>query len=654
MPYTYNPFTGNLDAVRTGGGGGGGIDSVATDSGTALPDLSGEIDILGGEAIDTSASGNTITISAELATAGANVGATNLGVASFDSADFTVTAGFVELNTAVGGADDFVTDSGTATQVGGSINILGGTGIDTSGAGDTVTISVNTASVSQTLTADSGGALSPTAGNHNILGGEGINTSGAGSTVTIAGEDASDTNKGIASFLAADFNVTTGNVELVDTVVKAISGDTGTVTPSGHAFNIVGGAGIDTSASGDTLTIAFEGATVGQTITGDAGGALSPTAGNWNILGGEGIDTSGSGSTLTIAGEDATTANKGIASFDAADFNVTSGAVELEDTVVKSVTTDSGSATPSTHAFSIVGGEGIDTSAAGAIVTIAGEDATTANKGIASFDSADFNVTAGAVELEDTVVKSIATDSGTATPSGHSFSIVGGTGIDTSGSGSTVTITATGGGGLTPDDLLATSLEWDDFVEGYHSDNSFGKLHFQTGSSVTLGVSDSGHPGQVAFTNTWILVETGTNTSYILGGGVFTVDWVVKIAATTGATSYIGMFNDLPTSAAGMWFEHNSGVNSGNWQIKCQNASVNTTANTSTAATTNWTHFRIEVNAGATSVAFYINGAEVANSPITTNIPTTQIGAGCRISGVGVQMSCDLVILQYALTASRA
>lgn len=39
---------------------------------------------------------------------------------------------------------------------------------------------------------------------------------------------------------------------------------------------------------------------IGQTITGDSGGALSPTAGNWNILGRSGSKTSGSGSTLTI------------------------------------------------------------------------------------------------------------------------------------------------------------------------------------------------------------------------------------------------------------------------------------------------------------------------------------------------------------------
>jgi len=46
--------------------------------------------------------------------------------------------------------------------------------------------------------------------------------------------------------------------------------------------------------------VSLNGSGVGETITGDSGGALSPTAGNWNILGGPGVTTSGSGSTLTI------------------------------------------------------------------------------------------------------------------------------------------------------------------------------------------------------------------------------------------------------------------------------------------------------------------------------------------------------------------
>jgi len=70
------------------------------------------------------------------------------------------------------------------------------------------------------------------------------------------------------------------------------------------ALASAGGTIIITTGAG-TIDLATSGSAVGNTITGDSGGALSPTAGNWNILGQQAgtlavMDTIGSGSTLSI------------------------------------------------------------------------------------------------------------------------------------------------------------------------------------------------------------------------------------------------------------------------------------------------------------------------------------------------------------------
>lgn len=120
--------------------------NTAAETGTGSVSLGGTLSILAGEGINTSDNGSgTITISGELASDA------NIGVASFNAADFLVTAGDVTIKT--GGVSNtqlanssitFAGDSGSsATSLGGTRTIAGGTGITTSESGGTITVSAD-------------------------------------------------------------------------------------------------------------------------------------------------------------------------------------------------------------------------------------------------------------------------------------------------------------------------------------------------------------------------------------------------------------------------------------------------------------------------------------------------------------------------------
>ena len=212
--------------------------------------------------------------------------------------------------------------------------------------------------------------------------------------------------------LTSTYNDTAGTttIDLDNTAVTAGSYGSSTAIPT---FT-VDAQGRLTAAS--TATVATALSIAAESGTADTVNLLTDTL---TFAAGEGIDTTVTNNTITITGEDASTTNKGIASFNSDDFNTTTGHVELEDTVVKTVTTDSGALTPSTHGLSILGGEGMDVTHSGTTITVAGEDASSSNKGVASFDVTDFTVTTGNVTLNAERVEDIV-----------STLILGGTGID--------------------------------------------------------------------------------------------------------------------------------------------------------------------------------------------------------------------------------
>ena len=175
-------------------------------------------------------------------------------------------------------------------------------------------------------------------------------------TVNYSIDDATTSSKGVAQFADADFTVSSGVVSLDDNILKGFTTDSGSVTTVGH----------DVTITGNSV---------------------------------QGIFTEGTGSTITIEAHNASYTQRGVAKFQSADFMLNNGDVSLDSAVLKSIITDDGAITMGNHSVSILGGEGINVNHAGTNITINGEDASTTNKGVASFNSADFNVSNGAVSI---------------------------------------------------------------------------------------------------------------------------------------------------------------------------------------------------------------------------------------------------------------
>lgn len=251
-----------------------------------------------------------------IGTTAVNAGGTHINVGTVTSPDASVLIGYsspnITLQAGATTATTYTTDSGSAVPALNVLNVLGSGSITTTGSGNTVTTQL-TGLTNHAVLVGAGTTtitkVGPTATAGQVLQSAGAAADPAFSTATYPSTTTinqilySSSNNVVSGLATANKGVlTTGATGIPVITALAIDGQLiiGSTAGVPAAATLTAGTGIAITNGSNSISIAVSGSAVGQTITGDSGGALSPSSGNWNILGLSGSKTSGSGSTLTV------------------------------------------------------------------------------------------------------------------------------------------------------------------------------------------------------------------------------------------------------------------------------------------------------------------------------------------------------------------
>ncbi len=342
-------------------GGSGTVTQFTTDSGMAVPDGAGNVNVLGGTNINTNAFVSTIEVNLNdsitlvgdltVSSLGAGVVQTDAGGLFFsdngtdgqvligggtepqwqtltEGSGISITNGANSITIAATGggmgATTFHTDGADAMTAGGAITIAGGNNIITSGAGSTVTIDLNDTTDHAVQVGNATGSLTSIgvgATNTVLLG----NTGADPSFGTVP--NAALTNSSITLNNGNNITVTGSPVSLGGAATIAVSGTTNHAVQVGNASAsltsltvgtngqvLIGATGANpafatlTSSGGtitftpgaNTLNLEAVGGGSGLTTVHTDSGDATVAAGAITITGGNNIGTTGSGSTVTV------------------------------------------------------------------------------------------------------------------------------------------------------------------------------------------------------------------------------------------------------------------------------------------------------------------------------------------------------------------